>query len=207
MELCESLDMPPAQGVTSLELFFDDDLDGIQKLHGKVVGGAARMSGPCPVCGCLPTGDAAGERMQVAKGGCLCNELRVEFGTVAPARIKFGKHKDRTLMEVYFEEPDYMRWLVENASQNQLKPSETDRFIARVGQCEHYLTEYFFEREPEPVALPASDPMDRLTRQRYGTLGMDRISQLDDMAETGLILSDGNQKAAKAGKASVTFSI
>ena len=58
-------------------------------------------------------------------------------------------------MDVYFEEPEYMRWLVANAAQNQLKPSETDRFIARVGQCEHYLTTYFVEKKPEPVALPA----------------------------------------------------
>lgn len=91
VELCESLEMAAETGVTSLELFFEDDLDAIQALHGKVVKDSARMSGPCPVCGCLPTGDAAGERMQVAKGGCLCNELRVEFGSVAPARIKFGK--------------------------------------------------------------------------------------------------------------------
>lgn len=199
-ELCESLDMgPPALGIGSLSPFFDDDLTAIRALHTKVVVAAAKASGPCPVCGCLPNGLAGGERMQVAQGGCLCHELRAEFCGTAPAKLKFGKHKDRTLLEVYFEEPDYVRWLVENlspSSSGRAAASETDRFIARVAECEHYLKNYFVEKEPEPELLPAGDPMDRLTRQRHGTRGMDRMTEYDDFVSTGLI-SDDRRKGSK----------
>ena len=203
VELCESLEMPPAAGVNNLGVFFDDDLPAIRALHAKAVVAAAKASGPCPVCGCLPTGDAAGERMQVARGGCLCHELRAEFCGAAPARIKFGKHKDRTLLDVYFEEPDYMRWLVENAAPSKATSgmaSETDRFIARVAKCEHYLQNYFFEKEPEPVMLPAGDPMDRLTRQRYGTQGMDRMTEYDEFVSTGLISDDRKKTSSSTSK-------
>ena len=47
------------------------------------------------------------------------------------ALLKFGKMKGRSLMSIYHEEPDYMRWLVENAM-SATSPSETDRFLARV---------------------------------------------------------------------------
>eukprot|EP01043_Picozoa_sp_COSAG02_P049823 COSAG02_NODE_5046_length_4699_cov_2.745652_5_plen_468_part_00 len=206
VELCESLDMPPATGVCSLKMFFDDDLAAIRALHAKVVVAAAKASGPCPVCGCLPNSMAGGERMQVALGGCLCHELRAEFCGTAPAKLKFGKHKDRTLLDVYFEEPDYMRWLVENSappkSVGGTVLSETDRFIARVAGCEHYLKHYFVEREPEPESLPAGDPMDRLTRQRHGTQGMDRMTEYDEFVGTGLI-SDDRGKGSRASKMSV----
>lgn len=199
VELCESLDMPLAAGICNLSVFFDDDLTAIRALHTKVVVAAAKGSGPCPVCGCLPNGLAGGERMQVAQGGCLCHELRAEFCGTTPAKLKFGKHKDRTLLEVYFEEPDYVRWLVENlspSSSGSTGMSETDRFIARVAECEHYLKSYFVEKEPEPELVPAGDPMDRLTRQRYGTRGMDRMTEYDDFVSTGLI-SDDRKKGSK----------
>ncbi len=205
VELCESLDMPPAAGVSSLSMFFDDDLAAIYALHTKVVVAAAKASGPCPVCGCLPNGVAGGERMQVAQGGCLCHELRAEFCGAAPAKLKFGKHKDRMLLDVYFEEPDYMRWLVENSKLSKSgggTMSETDRFIARVAGCEHYLKFHFVDREPEPEPLPVGNPMDRLTRQRYGTQGMDRMTEYEEFVATGLI-SDGRGKGGSSSKKSV----
>ena len=45
---------------------------------------------------------------------------------------------------------------------------------------QHYLKHYFVEKvEPEPQVFGASDPMDRLTRQRHGTIGMDRMTEYD----------------------------
>ena len=55
----------------------------------------------------------------------------IELWRHGRALLKFGKMKGRSLMSIYHEEPDYMRWLVENAM-SATSPSETDRFLARV---------------------------------------------------------------------------
>lgn len=49
---------------------------------------------------------------------------------------------------------------------------------------QHYLRHYYVEKaEPELQAFDTSDPMDRLTRQRHGTIGMDRMTEYDGEAE------------------------
>jgi hypothetical protein len=63
-----------------------------------------------------------------------------------------------------------------------------DRFLAKVRACDHYMSAYTVERQPEPELLPRrtyEQVMGALTRQRHGTRGLDEFApRLQDETDT-----------------------